>query len=231
MELRANLSNEYLLYNALSYGGQKEEVIANYLLTETEFLNLLNNTDQRKFLLDQLPPDMKGGLLHLFLNHKYNITESPLWHYTILNYKHPVRAVHAETDFWVLNQAINLKSFHQVRLLQKRILEITNHELRVNVLCLGAKAVVGLPELGKNLSICCIESDENMLNELKAIYANEPGIRKYMKGDFQHYCPDRKHDVIIYPSGKTWQETEKMQDLLLKLKNYLNPDKGRVLAY
>ena len=99
MELRANLSNEYLLYNALSYGGQKEEVIANYLLTEAEFLNLLNNTDQRKFLLDQLPPDMKGSLLHLFLNHKYNITESPLWHYTILNYKQPVREVHAETNF------------------------------------------------------------------------------------------------------------------------------------
>jgi hypothetical protein len=231
MELRANLLNDYHLYNALCYATKKEKEVINCFPTEAEFLNIFNNPGLRKQLRNQLAPELSGSLLNHFLNQNGDSSVSPFWQYTILKYTHPVQAMHSESDSWVLNLEINLKSTRQIQLIQKRILEIINTELPGNVLCLGARAVVGLPELGRNLSICCIESDENLLCELRAIYAMEQESLKSVLGDFHHYCPDRKYDLIIYPSGKTWQETEKMQALLLKLRNYLKPEKGRVLAY
>ncbi len=234
MELRANLSNEYRLYNSICYTGKKEEENSGYYPTDADFMHIYNNKAQRQFLLDKLAQELHGSLLYHFLNQKHDTPVSPFWQYTILHYSEPLNTVHTESNRWVLNMEINLKIFKQIRLIQNHIKDCISLDGRIEVLCLGTKSVVGLPELRKegiDINICCIESDENMLHELETTYANEPGIRKLVKGDFHHYCPDRKYDVIIYPCGKTWQETERVQTLLIKLRNYLKPEKGRVLAH
>lgn len=234
MELRANIAKEFSLYNSLCYKGKIQDEMTSYYPTEAELMNIFSNPDHRKILRQQLSPELDGSLLYHMLNMESNTLTTPFWQQKILNYKNPEKASHTEADKWILDLKVNVKILHRIRHIQIRLEECIHHKDKCDVLCLGAAIVAGLPELhteNRNINICCIESDENFINELSVTYNAHPCIRKIVHGQYLHYYPDRKYDVIVYPAGQTWQETEKMQTLLMRLKNNLKPDTGRVLAY
>lgn len=233
MELRANIANEYSFYNTI-YNSSQQNDIDYFYPSEAEILNIYNNLEYRKILREKLSLELKDSLLYQMLHHEYETLDTPSWQQKILNYLQPLKPSHSESDNWILNLNLNLRILKRIKQLQKHVRDLITSVSQTDVLCLGASAVVGMPELhaeSGRLSICCIEPDERLLSDLAAAYHKDQGIRKIVCGNYQHYFPDRKYDVIIYPSGRTWQETEKMQDLLLKLRSYLKPEKGRFLAY